>query len=318
MTAVETVSPPEKSTTLPTRVQPPDDATLEQIQQSWKEQDEYINYLEEKILTLNKTKEERNRAESTKREQLLIMRLTAKEQEIQEMNTQLAEIKAAQSPSSALLRSTLLDPAVNLVIDKLTKQCDKLKKEVEEKDQELVAWKFTPDSASGKRLMARCRQLHQENEDLGRMIASGKLSKLESELALQKNLTETFKQNEVEMEDFIAELDEDVEGLQSTVVVLQQQLKEAKDEISKLNAELGKDSTIASDRRASMTGRITGADNNTGEDEDQMEEDEGDESAELDISADQSENKRKSANEDIDDDLDESEAKRTKQSESDE
>ncbi len=49
-----------------------------------------------------------------------------------------------------------------------------------------------------------------------------------------------------------------------------------------------------------------------------MEEDEGDESAEIDISADQSENKRKSANEDIDDDLDESEAKRTKQSESDE
>ena len=71
--------------------------------------------------------------------------------------------------------------------------------QVEEKDQELVAWKFTPDSASGKRLMARCRQLHQENEDLGRMIASGKLSKLESELALQKNLTETFKQNEVEV-----------------------------------------------------------------------------------------------------------------------
>ena len=31
------------------------------------------------------------------------------------------------------------------------------------------------------------------------MIASGKLSKLESELALQKNLTETFKQNEVEV-----------------------------------------------------------------------------------------------------------------------
>ena len=58
----------------------------------------------------------------------------------------------------------------------------------------------------------------------------------------------------------------------------------------------------------------------TGEEEDQMEEEgEGDESADLDVSADQSENKRKSANnEDIDDDLDQSEAKRTKQSESDE
>jgi len=243
MTAVEQSDINTEKMLIPSRVQPPEDSNLEQFQQCWKDQDEYINSLEEKLETINKSRDERTKTEGTKREQLLIMRLTAKEQEIQEMNSQLTEMKSANSPSSALLRSTLLDPAVNLVIDKLTKQCDKLKKEVEEKDEELAAWKFTPDSASGKRLMARCRQLHQENEDLGKMIASGKLSKLESELALQKNLTETFKQNEVEMEDFIAELDEDVEGLQSTIVVLQQQLKEAKDEISKLNSELGKDSS---------------------------------------------------------------------------
>ena len=41
--------------------------------------------------------------------------------------------------------------------------------------------------------------------------------------------------------------------------------REAKDEISKLNAELGKDSTTASDRRASMTEKeLTAADDNTG------------------------------------------------------
>jgi len=225
-----------------------DDVTVERLQQCFSDQDVYINYLEDKIESLNKARDERNKVEGSRREQLLVMRLTAKEQEIQELTSQLAETKAAHSPTSALLRSTLLDPAVNLVIDKLTKQCDNLKKEVEEKEQELAAWKFTPDSASGKRLMARCRQLHQENEDLGKMIASGKLSKLESELALQKNLAETFKQNELEMDDFIAELDEDAEGLQSTIVVLQQQLKEAKDEIAKLNSELGKDT----DRRSSL------------------------------------------------------------------
>jgi len=225
-----------------------DDVTVERLQQCFSDQDVYINYLEDKIESLNKARDERNKVEGSRREQLLVMRLTAKEQEIQELTSQLAETKAAHSPTSALLRSTLLDPAVNLVIDKLTKQCDNLKKEVEEKEQELAAWKFTPDSASGKRLMARCRQLHQENEDLGKMIASGKLSKLESELALQKNLAETFKQNELEMDDFIAELDEDAEGLQSTIVVLQQQLKEAKDEIAKLNSELGKDT----ERRSSL------------------------------------------------------------------
>jgi hypothetical protein len=33
--------------------------------------------------------------------------------------------------------------------------------QAEEKQNELAAWKFTPDSATGKRLMAKCRQLYQ-------------------------------------------------------------------------------------------------------------------------------------------------------------
>ena len=51
-----------------------------------------------------KSRDERTKTEGTKREQLLIMRLTAKEQEIQEMNSQLTEMKSSNSPSSALLR----------------------------------------------------------------------------------------------------------------------------------------------------------------------------------------------------------------------
>lgn len=41
--------------------------------------------------------------------------------------------------------------------------------------------------------MAKCRMLYQENEDLGKMITSGRLAKLESDLALQKSLTEEMK-----------------------------------------------------------------------------------------------------------------------------
>lgn len=49
------------------------------------------------------------------------------------------------------------------------------------------------NSNTGKRLMAKCRMLYQENEDLGKMITSGRLAKLESDLALQKSLTEEMK-----------------------------------------------------------------------------------------------------------------------------
>merc|ERR1712013_355846 len=183
--------------------------------------------------------EEKGRVESSRRENLLVMRLTAKEQELQEMAAQIAELKSAQAPTTSVLRSTLLDPAVNLVIQRLTKECDQLKKAAEEAQNELAAWKFTPDSATGKRLMAKCRQLYQENEDLGKMIASGRLAKLEGELALQKNLTEEMKKNQQEMDEFMAELDEDVEGMQSTIYYLQQQLREAKETIARLEAQNG-------------------------------------------------------------------------------
>jgi len=35
--------------------------------------------------------------------------------------------------------------------------------------------------------------LYQENEELGKMISSGKLAKLETDLALQKSLTEEMR-----------------------------------------------------------------------------------------------------------------------------
>lgn len=40
--------------------------------------------------------------------------------------------------------------------------------------------------------MARCRQLHQENEDLGQMICSGKLAKLEGASAMYKTYSESL------------------------------------------------------------------------------------------------------------------------------
>ena len=94
------------------------------------------------------------------------------------------------------------------------------------------AWKFTPDSVSGKRLMQRCRQLLAENEEAGKMISSGRIAKLEGELSMQKALCEEMKKNQMEMDDFVQELDDDMEGMQNTIYFLQQQLKEAKETIA--------------------------------------------------------------------------------------
>jgi len=238
-----TMPPPEENCAMPpTRVKlnSLEEIAPEQVARLWDQQNAYVDSLEARLKELEKVDEVKGTGkESSKREALLTCRLTVKEQELQEMVSQIAELKAAQAPSTAALRNTLIDPAVNLVIQKLTKECDALKKQAEEARDELAAWKFTPDSATGKRLMAKCRQLYQENEDLGKMIASGRLAKLEGELALQKNLTEEMKKNQLEMDEFMAELDEDVEGMQSTIYYLQQQLREAKETIARLEAQNG-------------------------------------------------------------------------------
>merc|ERR1719232_1607410 len=86
--------------------------------------------------------------------------------------------------------------------------------------------------------MARCRQLLQENEDIAKMVSSGRLAKLEGELAMHKKLVEEMKKNQVETDDFVQELDEDMEGMQSTIYLLQQQLKESKETIAQLEKRL--------------------------------------------------------------------------------
>ncbi|OWR51423.1 Pre-mRNA-splicing regulator female-lethal [Danaus plexippus plexippus] len=178
--------------------------------------------------SLEKAKEVEERikqqyAESQHREKILVRRLAAKEQEIQDYVSQITELKSSHASLNG--RPSLLDPAVNMVILRLKQELTSTKARLEETQNELSAWKFTPDSNTGKKLMAKCRLLHQENEDLGRMTSSGRIAKLEGDLALQKSFSEEVKKSQSELDEFLQELDEDVEGMQSTVLFLQQELR---------------------------------------------------------------------------------------------
>ncbi|KAM9433852.1 pre-mRNA-splicing regulator WTAP-like isoform 2-T2 [Salvelinus alpinus] len=85
---------------------------------------------------------------------------------------------------------------------------------------------------TGKKLMAKCRMLIQENQELGRQISQGRIAQLEAELALQKKYSEELKSSQDELNDFIIQLDEEVEGMQSTILVLQQQLRETRQQLT--------------------------------------------------------------------------------------
>lgn len=109
---------------------------------------------------------------------------------------QISEYKAAQAPGTTALRNALLDPAVNVLFQKLKQELQATKAKLEETQNELSAWKFTPDSNTGKRLMAKCRLLYQENEELGKMTSNGRLAKLEADLACHKSLCDEVKKSQ--------------------------------------------------------------------------------------------------------------------------
>uniref|UniRef100_T1JJM3 Pre-mRNA-splicing regulator WTAP n=1 Tax=Strigamia maritima TaxID=126957 RepID=T1JJM3_STRMM len=269
-----------------------EELSKEDLVERWLEQDKYVDILETRnnegqkdsreLLSLRESEDKlrQQQLEATRRENLLVVRLAAKEQEMQEYASQIQELKQSQTPGSSQLRSTLLDPAVNLMFENMKKELIATKAKLEETQNELSAWKFTPDRwrhllnfahslcfpvervsqaseagdivhvparhytaalkilNTGKRLMAKCRLLYQENEELGKMISSGRMAKLEGDLALQKNFSEEMKKSQTELDDFLLELDEDVEGMQSTILYLQQQLKESKEQIGRLQCEI--------------------------------------------------------------------------------
>ena len=51
-------------------------------------------------------------------------------------------------------------------------------------------------SVTGKKLMAKCRMLIQENQELGRQLSQGRVAQLEAELALQKKYSDELKGSE--------------------------------------------------------------------------------------------------------------------------
>lgn len=159
---------------------------------------------------------------------------------MQDLLTQIHDLKQAQNPSSIQLRSTLLDPAVNLLFQRMKTDLDSEKEKLEQAQNDLSAWKFTPDSVTGKKLMAKCRMLIQENQELGRQLSQGRVAQLEAELALQKKYSDELKGSQDELNDFVIQLDEEVEGMQSTILTLQHQLKDCKQQLtqSQENAQL--------------------------------------------------------------------------------
>lgn len=222
----------------------------EQLVTKWFQQEAYINQLENAAEELSKQADslqhelQSNEIKYKKRLHNVCMKLTLRDRKLAQLQDKLAQVAHNQVPTAYQLEATLIDPALNLMFEKMKSEVDSANKKVEEMQNELSAWKFTPDSTTGKRLMAKCRLLHNENEELGKEMSTGWVAQLTGNLALQKKFSEEMKKSQTELDEFLLELEEEVEGMQNTIYYLQQQLKEAKEDKKPIVAAIPKAEAI--------------------------------------------------------------------------
>ncbi|BHF78954.1 hypothetical protein SprV_0602207100 [Sparganum proliferum] len=118
----------------------------------------------------------------------------------------------------------LLSPALSALYRAAIEHAKVTKTKLKQSFDDLTAWKFSPDSPSGKRLMTCMRQLLAKNEGLGRVNEADRLTALESEAAMQATCIEEFLKTNQELESVLEESSFDLEGLQSSLLILKQQL----------------------------------------------------------------------------------------------
>ncbi|CAF1248085.1 unnamed protein product [Adineta steineri] len=238
------------STTITSSINPPkrvriesddwiDKAPRSRLLERWKEQDLYIDYLELRLHQLQQSIESNDivrekETECKKLKSMLNYRFLTKTTQQQSLDQMRDMI---QTPTLGRLRQTYLDPSVNLIYGQMREEIEHSRKARDEAQNELQAWKFTSDSKTGKMLMARCKKLLDENEQLGKIVSSDNVAKLEGETALQNRLLSNIKDAQKDYEEILLDMDTNMDAMSSTLLHMRQQLNDSHRQITILNEE---------------------------------------------------------------------------------
>jgi len=209
-----------------------DSMSRSELWQAYQKLESYLHDVDETEERMNK-----QLAEAARRENVLVLRLSAREQELQDVAAVAVNYRKQQA-SNGTLRKTMLDPAVNFLYQKMKNELKETKEKFESAQSELAAWKFTPDSQTGKKLMSRCRTLIQENQELGNQLSVGNLKSLEAKVQLQEKQNQQLMKAQADTDDLVLQLDEEVEGFQANIMSLQAKLEKAKKRIKELEGEI--------------------------------------------------------------------------------
>ncbi|KAJ1378189.1 WTAP/Mum2 family [Sesbania bispinosa] len=195
-----------------------------------------INYLQALKSSEESLREQLEKAK--KKEAAFIVTFAKREQEIAELKSAVRDLKAQLKPPSMQARRLLLDPAVHEEFRRLKNLVDEKDKKVKELQDNIAAVSFTPQSKMGKMLMAKCRTLQEENEEIGNQASEGKMHELSMKLALQKSQNAQLRSQFEGLQKHMEGLTNDVERSNEMVLMLQDKLEEKDQEIQRLKTEL--------------------------------------------------------------------------------
>ncbi|CAL5440996.1 unnamed protein product [Camellia sinensis] len=179
-----------------------------------------------------------------KKEAAFIVTFAKREQEIAELKSAVRDLRVQLKPSSMQARRLLLDPAIHEEFTRLKNLVEEKDKKIKELQDNVAAVNFTPQSKMGKMLMAKCRTLQEENEEIGNQANEGKIHELGMKLALQKSQNAELRSQFEGLCKLMEGLTNDMEKSNEMVLILQDSVEEKDDEITRLKQELQQRSIV--------------------------------------------------------------------------
>ncbi|KAL6174922.1 hypothetical protein ACLB2K_051567 [Fragaria x ananassa] len=205
-----------------------------------------INYLQTLKNSEESLKEQLEKAK--KKEAAFIVTFAKREQEIAELKSAVRDLRAQLKPPSLQARKLLLDPAIHEEFTRLKNLVEEKEKKLKEFQENAAANNFTPTSKMGKQLMAKCKTLQEENEEIGMEASEGKVHELSMKLALQKNQNAELRSQFEALYKHMEGLTNDVERSNEMVVIMQEKLEQKDSKIKRLKDELEQKSIIVEEK----------------------------------------------------------------------
>ncbi|KAJ1269269.1 hypothetical protein BS78_07G198200 [Paspalum vaginatum] len=191
-----------------------------------------VSYLSNLKSSEESLKEQLEKAK--KREAAFIVTFAKREQEIAELKSAVRDLKTQLRPPSMQTRRLLLDPAIHEEFTRLKNLVEEKEKKIKELQDNVAAVNFTPSSKLGKMLMAKCRTLQEENEEIGAMASEGKIHELGMKIAVLKSQNNELRNQFDVLYKHMDGVTNDVERSNEMVSILQEELESKDLELTRL------------------------------------------------------------------------------------